>query len=323
MFANVVGHEAAQRALTRALASSHLSHAYLFVGPPQVGKRTLAKGLAQALLCAAPTPACGECGPCRRVAASRHPDLVLMGSEGHRGPRADLVLGQVHELQRMLGLAAFEGRCRVAIVDGAERLTHEAANALLKTLEEPPPASYLFLLSEAEDRVLPTIISRCQRLVLGPLAKSLVEDALVERWGANRAQAALLAEHAGGRLGWAVEALQDPVLMDEVEARLSGLIRLLAEGITARLATAADLAEQAGEDPEATLGLLTAWRRWWEGVLLAKGGVLVADEGQRNLAEELSWASVLAAVRSADATRELWEHNVNPLLAFEHSRRPT
>lgn len=318
MFANVVGHEAPRRALGRALASGRLSHAHLIVGPPQVGKRTLALALAQALLCPAGPPACSECDSCRRVAAARHPDLLSVGFEDRRGPRADLGIDQAHALQRMLALAPFEGRCRVAIIDGAERLTHEAANALLKTLEEPPPNSYLMLLSEAEENILPTMVSRCQRLALRPLPKPLIEQALVERWSAEAIQAASLAEHARGRLGWAVLALRDAALLDQAEAQMGTLERLLGQGLGERLSSAADLAERATEDPAAVLDLLRSWRRWWESVLLAKGGAPQEDDRLRRAATELSWRLLLDALRSVDLAREHWEHNVNPLLTFEH-----
>jgi DNA polymerase III delta prime subunit len=176
-------------------------------------------------------------------------------------------------------------------------LTHEAANALLKTLEEPPPASYLFLLSEDEERMLPTIASRCQRLVLAPVPTPLLREALVERWGATAEQAETLAEHARGRLGWAVEALADPVLLNEAQAQLVGLVRLVEEGLAARLSAAASLAQQASDDPEATL-VLGAMAEVVEGVLLAKSG-LAADERQAELARRLSWQALLAAARSA------------------------
>jgi hypothetical protein len=96
------------------------------------------------------------------------------------------------------------------------------------------------------------------------------------------------------------------------------MLRLLDHGLTDRLAAAADLAQQATNDPESALDLLAEWRRWWEGVLLAKGGLPVSDERQQTTASRLSWPAVLAALRAIDTTREHWERNVNPLLAFEH-----
>ncbi|TET38214.1 MAG: AAA family ATPase, partial [Dehalococcoidia bacterium] len=161
----VIGHEKAVALLERSMKGGKLSHAYLFVGPPHVGKMTLAMNLAQALNCRGEERPCGECPQCRRIARGVHADVQVIGLEG----RMEIGIDQIREMQHAASLKPFEGRNRVFIIDGADHLSHEAANCLLKTLEEPPPNDQLILLAANERLLLPTVLSRCQKLELGPL----------------------------------------------------------------------------------------------------------------------------------------------------------
>jgi DNA polymerase-3 subunit delta' len=137
----VVGQAKAIALLERSLDKECLSHAYLFVGPPHIGKMTLAQNLAQAVNCEAKERPCTQCVSCRRIAAGKHADIQVVGltSEG----KTEISIEQVREIRSAISLPPYEGRYKVFIIDGAEHLSAEASNCLLKTLEEPPPRALL------------------------------------------------------------------------------------------------------------------------------------------------------------------------------------
>ncbi len=184
----VVGQDRALTLLKRSLERDAVAHAYIYVGRPHVGKMTLALNLAQALNCEASEPPCGECSSCRKIGSAKHADVQVIsltsaGSAGESKVRAEISIGQIRQLQHHASLPPFEGKCKVFIIDEAEHLSIEAANCLLKTLEEPV-GRVVFILLTANDSLLPaTVISRCQKLELLPVAAGEVETALGGRWG--------------------------------------------------------------------------------------------------------------------------------------------
>lgn len=221
-FSGVEGQNTAVGVLTAALHNDRLSHAWLFLGPEGVGREMAARRLAAALMCtgrAAGSPAdqvCGACSACARVDRGLHPDVHLLLSEADavkrgriswtedRRPAADIKVDQVRTLRDALRMTAFEGGWRVAIIPQADRLRVEAANALLKTLEEPLPRSLLVLCAPEASSVLETLLSRCQRLAFAPLAEPLVRELLVTRHGMDGSAAAVLAGQSEGSMGLAL-----------------------------------------------------------------------------------------------------------------------
>lgn len=149
----VVGQTRAVSLLQHSLERGLLAHAYLFVGPPHVGKMTLALNLAQALNCEAAAPPCGECAACQKIALVKHADVQVIGlvdgsNSVEARSRAEIGIDQIREIQHSSSLPPFEGRYKVFIIDGAELLSTEAANCLLKTLEEPVDRVMFILLSQ-------------------------------------------------------------------------------------------------------------------------------------------------------------------------------
>jgi len=157
---------------------------------------------------------------------------------------------------------------KVYIIDEAHQITGAAANAFLKTLEEPPSHVVLLLTSNSRDLVLPTVLSRCQIVTLRTLPIAAVQDALQSRWGVADDQATLLARLSGGRLGWAVAAVTDPHVWQARDKYLDDLLALAAEGVIKRLAYAEELSRN-GKNVDTALGL---WASWWRDLLLVQQG---------------------------------------------------
>jgi DNA polymerase-3 subunit delta' len=315
----MVGHEWAVRFLRRGVASSSVSHAYLFTGLSGVGKTTLARALATALLCQGEgerESPCGACRACRLVASGNHPDLHIVQSE-RVGAR--LKIEQVRALQRQLALTPVEAHWRVAIMRRFEEATTSAANALLKTLEEPPSYVVIAVLASDADRLLPTIVSRCQQVPLRPLPTAVVQRALVERWNAGAEQAELLAHLSGGRLGWAVRTLNDKAALQRRAQRLDDLYRLLGSSNAQRFR----YAEKLARDPTATQETLDLWIGWWRDVLLlaAEADAPLTNVDRRSTLRDHAHrfevegsAAVLEAIRSA---ADRLRRNANPRLTLE------
>ena len=251
------GHPGAQRLVERAIESGRPPHALLLVGVEGIGKTTLALDLAAGLLCLAADSAvrpCRVCAACRKVEHGNHPDVHLLAPEG---AGQQIRIGQVQQLGADLALLPLEGRFRVGIIEKAHRLNDDAQNALLKTLEEPPPRVVLILAADDAARLLPTVISRCTRVRLGPVAADELSAILVARGVADAARGAALARLTGGRPG---AALAHPANADAVVAQ-GRLARTLLDLLTAdrrrRLAAQADLLEDGAVLAAAAAGAAT------------------------------------------------------------------
>jgi DNA polymerase-3 subunit delta' len=313
----MIGHEWAVALLRRRLAAGRIAHAYLFAGPPGVGKTQLAVRLAQALNCEGADPPCGQCPACTRIAAGTHPDVRLIRGEGAGG---SLKIDQIRDLQREAVLAPYTGSYRVYCLRRADLASIEAANSLLKTLEEPPSHVVLVLTAVSVESLPSTVASRCQRLDLRPAPLDQVEAALRRR-GIGAEEARILARLSGGRVGWALRACQDPMVMDRRNAALDEMERLLAVGRVERLAFAAE----ASRDTDACRDLLEQWAGWWRDLLLVSAG-LDAGRAATNIdrekefgrwAREVDVAEARRILTALIATAEQLDANVNSRLALE------
>lgn len=323
----VIGHSRAVELLDNGLKRGRLSHAYLFVGPAHVGKMTLALNLAQALNCEAENLPCGECQPCRRIEAGKHADVQVIGLAHDRNAagrlRTEISIDQIRELQHAASLPPYEGKKKVFIIDGAEYLNIEAANCLLKTLEEPPSYVILILLAASERPILPTILSRCQRIELTPLPVSVVEQALVEQKGTSPEKAKVLARLCGGGIGWAFSASAEERLLQERSDRAAELLDLITASLEERFAYAAQLATRFGRNRQDVMEVLDLWLNLWRDLLLIRVGCadLIANidckEWLFQRAQSYSLRQMVGFMGSIRAARWQLEQNANPRLALE------
>jgi DNA polymerase-3 subunit delta' len=225
-------------------------------------------------------------------------------------------------VQHSSSLPPFEGRCRVFVIDGAEHLSTEAANCLLKTLEEP--VGGVFILLTTNDRLLPaTVVSRCQRLELTPMTAAEVETALDSRWGIDRQRARLLARLCRGCPGWAVEAAGDEGLLRQRAERIDRLIEVSAGDYEERFAYAGELAAQFSQNRGLVWEVLDLWLCWWRDLLLVKAGcsdVITNVDMLGTLADQARGYSLMQIgdfIKSIQATRGYLRQNANPRLALE------
>jgi DNA polymerase-3 subunit delta' len=324
----VIGQDKAVNSLKRSLSEGTLSHAYLFIGPEHVGKMTLAVTLAQALNCTSDDRPCGECSACRRIASGKHPDIHIVRRDDvseseESAQRKNIIIDQIRELEHSVNLKPYEGGWRIVIIDGAEFMNDEAANALLKTLEEPPDSTIFVLLATDEAALLPTIHSRCRKVEFSPLSIPTVRQALIERWGTPPERADLLGRLSYGAIGWAISATRDDKILEERSESLASLISVGDADIIERFEFANKMATLFGKNRALVRDRLELWLTWWRDLLLMKNGCVefVTNADRQDILEQqagkYSLNSIRGIIKSIQETLQQLEQNANPRLALE------
>ena len=319
--------------LDRSLKEHSIAHSYLLVGPRHVGKGTLALNLAQALNCDAPQPPCGQCHSCRLILEGKHADVITLslGSKTEidrddiREPNRKVEIGRddIGELQHLAHLPPYEGKCKIFIIEDADYMSTEAANRLLKILEEPPPKIVWLLLAVEESRLLPTVISRCQRLELSPIPLEQIQGILTDCYRVESDKAKLLARLCHGCLGWALSALADDSLLYQRSQKIDQLTSLLTGNLEQRFAYARDLATQFSQDRRAVMETMEFWLSWWRDLMLIKGSCKEAiinidyEVALRRQAKKLTLSRIKDFITILCSTKEDISGNVNARLAFE------
>lgn len=315
----IIGHDWAVEAFQAAIQHRRMGHAYLITGPEQVGKTSLARLFVQALNCREAQAPCGQCRSCRLIATDRHPDVRLVLPEISGRGNFNLKIDQIRALQHELNLGSYESAYKIAILKRFDTANVNAANAFLKTLEEPPAGVILLLTATDADGVLPTIASRCRTIPLRPVPAGPIAHLLQHRHQLPADQATLLAHLADGRPGWAIQASQNPALLRERQQILETLQEALQGNHLIRFALADKLTKKAEELPF----FLKNWLGWWRDVaLLAFGqGEAIVNIDQKDSLQILAgkWAkeSILQALRQTEKAIWQLERNANSRLVME------
>jgi DNA polymerase-3 subunit delta' len=332
---DIVGHERVVDLLRRALRDRRIGHAYLISGPQGVGKRTLAIRLAQALNCERlgpgaergllddardAEPPCGACRRCRLIASGNHPEVRVVGVQP---PSRVIRVADVESIQSDAALRAADVFRKVYVLEQAELLHPDAANRLLKTIEEPPPSVVMILTTVDPEATMETIVSRCQHLRLRPLRRDHLSAHLVGSLGLAPERAELLAALSEGCVGRALSLADDEKALERRARLLDELTSLLDMDRVARLQYARTLGDRWSKDQDGVREVLGIWLRWWRDVLLLQGGLdgrivnLDRRSGLERLARALSSQEVGAAVSSVRDVLQMLDQNVNARLALD------
>jgi DNA polymerase-3 subunit delta' len=312
---DIIGHQWAVGLLSSRLAAGRASHAHLFTGIDSLGKSLMAVRLVQALNCTGQTPPCRACRACDLIERGQHPDVLVIKPEG-----GTIKIEMVRDLMSTLTLRPLEARFRVGIILDADKLTPSAADALLKTLEEPPETGRLLLTALHGESVPLTVASRCQVIPLRPVPVDEITAALIDRLNLPADQAGLLARLSAGRPGWALTAANQPEVLARRVEIFDGLLGALRSNRFGRFAFSEAVASRADELPL----VLDLWRSWWRDVVCISEGAHIepvnADQWDTlaGVARAAGRQGARAALEAVHKTASLLnDTNVNPRLALD------
>lgn len=328
-FAEILGQERPKLYLRRAVCSGKLATAYLFTGIPGVGKTSTARALAAYLGCRArkEDDSCGHCASCRSLRDGNHPDFLMLKPEGQ-----NLKIDQIREVEAQMAFPPLRATHRVVFVDRAETMTPEAANCFLRTLEEPPEANLLILSAVEPLNLLPTIVSRCQRVSFEPLPEEAVARWLEEQRGLEPAEARVLAAVSGGSLGRALHMVETG-FMERRRRWLKGLWEIGSaspeEAINKAYQWSLEHREERAGAPVGPEGIVSdmfhVWETWYRDLMVIHAGgpeeLLINTDVREALAQAgrvSSGEGPAQGVLAINRAREELLRQGNPALVLEH-----
>lgn len=311
MFEGIVGQRRARQMLSRAVATEQVSHAYMFTGPAGIGKRCLARGFAKAVLCtAAPdSKPCGFCPSCRHFESGTHPDyLVTAPPEG-----GAIKIEQIRTLISAMGNRPLEGGGRVCLIEAAERMTPDAQNALLKSLEEPEPGNVFILTADNPRKLLPTIRSRCQQLPLEPLTdREILEVLAAHGIDLTPEQQEDVLPAAGGLPGQALSM----TMSDEGLSIKTELLPVIYDILRHNPMPIFEFAEKVGKDKPKSLEAADWLIRLFVDAAAEKAGQPSGGAASK-IAAQSDAGALSAMAQIASELRRRLDTNANPRLQWE------
>ncbi|MCM8795561.1 MAG: DNA polymerase III subunit delta' [Candidatus Omnitrophica bacterium] len=212
LFKNIYGQDKACKILEAHLREGRLASAYLFIGPDGIGKKLLAKRLAQILNCENDFKGCQECVSCRKIENNQHPDIHIIDPTPDE---TQIKIECIRQMQREINLKPYEGKAKVFIINDAHKLNPDSSNALLKVLEEPPKNSLIILVTARPNLLFKTIISRCQIIKFSSLSREKLEGILRKDYRLDSRLAHLLAYFCEGRIGYALRLLKEKRILED------------------------------------------------------------------------------------------------------------
>ena len=331
-FSQIIGQEKAKRFLKQVMAREKMPHAYLFTGIAGVGKTSTAMALAMALNCDSPVEgdSCGKCPSCRKMMSGNFPDFI---SVSRRPDKKNISIEQIKDLNRELRFAPVSGRYRVCLIQQAEIMSVEAANSFLKTLEEPPPGNILILNTVEPRDLLPTIVSRCQRVSFSPLPFKDIADWFVKERNVDRETAEVLAKISNGSPGRALK-MSDGNLLEKRQEWLLSLVSLPGLSMEKAVDMAYEYAEKdkkkntekSGSSATGVPIMLAVWESWYRDLLVVRSGgpdylLINADFSQKlkKTAEKAIIKNLIDSVLAIDRAQQDLSRYRNKKLVMEHT----
>jgi len=303
----LIGHQRIWNMLTRSASKNRLAHSYLFCGSSGAGKMTLAKEFVKWLFCekirlekSSDREPCGICRSCQEIEKNNHPDLLVVSADQEK-KSTEIGISRIRDLQHQLLFYPYKSSLKVVIIEEAHNLTREAANAFLKTLEEPSSQSLIILTSSAWDSILPTILSRCQLIKFLPVPLNELREGM-ELLGARGSVLDKIIKLSSGRPGYARSLLDNQVLLSDHESHIKKLEDILKSDLVFRFEAARELSQDVCLAKE----ILSQWLLYLRDRLLeisGQTGLLINEKKPSKIS--YSPASLLRTCREIMSAREI------------------
>jgi len=322
-FRDIVGHQRPITWLQTAVTTNHLGHAYLFHGEPTIGKRLTAIALAQYLHCEAPQDAprpdaCSLCRSCHQIAQTTHPDFLLIQPEDPQKHNPKISIDQIRDIEHLVIYRPLVGSHKVCLIDQADSMTLEAANALLKTLEDPPAHCLFLLISSRPEHLLTTIRSRCITLRFAPLPSSSIYEFLKNQTDMEDTDAKLIAAFSEGRLGSALSCD-----LTELKVKLRQYWALLFGEHTASASHVMDMSESLVKSNQVQEAIHWFWAGLRDLLLLTLDNSLSPtlykdqETALRQLAQHMTPFSILPLIHELNQLERGQQRNFNMQIGLE------